>query len=39
MIHMKCQDLFSSDNNKKPKNIRIVICFSCDLGLSAKQKI
>ena len=42
MIHMKCQDSFSSDNkkkNKKKKNIRIVICFSCDLELSAKQKI
>ena len=27
MIHMKCQDLFSSENEKK---IKIVVCFSCD---------
>ena len=26
-IHMKYQDLFSSENNK---NIKIVVCFSCD---------
>ena len=26
-IHMKCQNLFSSENKKK---IKIVVCFSCD---------
>ena len=27
-IHMKCQDLFSSENKKK--RVKIVISFSCD---------